>query len=210
MEGTPSEFTGSITMLLRRAREGDRQAEASLIERVYPELRRIAQSMLSTHYRPTTGAGDGTGLVHDACCRLLEREQLTAQDRKHFFFLLGRAMQDELTEQARADMAQKRGGSHQQVEMDPSLISSSAASCGESMEVREAIERLRVIDPDGARVAELRCLMGLSLESTAATMGSTVPVVRRHWKYAKAWLKDHMSGEGGAGFGPDPDSASKT
>jgi RNA polymerase sigma-70 factor (ECF subfamily) len=199
-----NDLTGSITLLLRKARTGDRAAQASLMDRVYPELRTLAQSMLSGKYRPT-GTGEGTGLVHDACCRLLQREQLDAEDRRHFFFLFGRAMQDELAEHARSDLAQKRGGHHTHVTLDNVQVEATGAGSNR-VEVREAIDKFRTIDPEGAAVAQLRCLMGLSLDSTAAAMGLTVPIVRRHWKYAKAWLQVHLSEVGHGAITPDPDS----
>lgn len=204
MDPGAEDLTGSITLLLRKARGGDAAAQASLMKRVYPELRQLAQSMLAGRYRPQA-ADDGTGLVHDACCRLLQREQLDAEDRRHFFFLFGRAMQDALTEQARSDLALKRGGSRPHITLDGiNVVQESTAH--ERAEVREAIERLAEIDPEGAAVAQLRCMMGLSLESTAAAMGITVPVVRRHWKYAKAWLQLRLSEGGHGAITPDPDS----
>ncbi len=181
-------------MLLRRAREGDRAAEDSLLSRVYPELRRIAQSMICDLNRMPAPT-DGTGLVNDACCRLLEREKLAAEDRQHFFFLLGRAMHDELTEQARAELAQKRGGGRRRLAIDMAGVTDQRSE-RRTMEIRDAIERFRLVDPEGARVAELRFLNGLSLEATARALDTTVAVVRRQWAYAKAWLGDYLGGGG--------------
>lgn len=209
MDEPRGDHTGSITILLRRASQGDRDAEQSLLQRVYPDLRKIAQSMLRGQHRPTTAPGDGTSLVNDACCRLLEREQLTAQDRRHFFFLLGRAMQDELAEQARSDLALKRGGDHRRVSLDPALTEHRPAP-DQNLQVREAIEKLQLLDPQGAQVAQLRCLHDLSLEATASAMGITVAMVRRHWKYAQAWLRDHFSGLHQQGVLPEPDSNHKS
>lgn len=199
MASMPSDSTGSITNLLRQARDGDKAAEDALMKRIYGDLRKIAQSMISEQRR-TAMTPDGTGLVNDACCRLLERENLTAQDRHHLFFLLGRAMRDELTEQARADLALKRGGGHRRVPLDTSVAPDHGTN-HERAEIRDAIKKLRAIDPEGARVAELRFLSDLSLEETARALNMTVAIVRRHWSYAKAWLRDHMEGDGGRGDG---------
>lgn len=203
------DFTGSITFLLGQVKAGNSAARDELMSRVYPELRRVAQSMISGLHLPVTGAGDGTGLVHDALCRLLEREQLSADDRRHFFFLLGRAMKDELAEQVRRETAVKRGGNHRRVPLDPQA-SQPADSVHNRLEILEAIEKLRGIDPDGAKVAELRCIHEQTFEATAEALDMTVPVVRRHWQYAKAWLKNHFSGHDDPGIFPDPDSQTKT
>ncbi|HRJ50432.1 MAG: hypothetical protein KF787_13340 [Phycisphaeraceae bacterium] len=203
------DFTGSITSLLGQVKAGDPAAREALMSRVYPELRRIAQSMISGQHRPVSGAGDGTGLVHDALCRLLDRERLSAEDRRHFFFLLGRAMKDVLAEQVRHDTAIKRGGDFKRVPLDPRVMGREDR-LQDRLEVHEAIEKFRGIDPEGALVAELRCVHEQSLEATAEALGMTVPVVRRHWQYARAWLKNHLGGPGASGTFPDPDTRSET
>ena len=42
---------------------------------------------------------------------------------------------------------------------------------------------------------KLRFFVGLSAEEAAEVLGVSVPTVKRHWAYAKAWLyrrmKDH-------------------
>ena len=51
-----------------------------------------------------------TALVHEAYLRLLGKEDLHVESRRHFFFVAARAMRDILVEQARAKASTKRGG----------------------------------------------------------------------------------------------------
>ena len=57
----------------------------------------------------------------------------------------------------------------------------------------EALERLTSMDPEKARVVELRYFAGLSLEETAQALGVSVPTVSRHWEFARVWLHRELS-----------------
>jgi hypothetical protein len=54
---------GDITVLLGRARDGDRGAFDSLFDALYPNLRRIAHARLASHQRSTML--NTTVLVHE-------------------------------------------------------------------------------------------------------------------------------------------------
>jgi DNA-directed RNA polymerase specialized sigma24 family protein len=41
---------------------------------------------------------------------------------------------------------------------------------------------------------KLRFFVGLSAEEAAEVLGVSVPTVKRHWAYAKAWLYRQMAG----------------
>ena len=53
----------------------------------------------------------------------------------------------------------------------------------------EALTRLAALDPDLARIVELRYFGGLTVEETAEAVGSSPATVKRHWAMARAWLK---------------------
>ena len=52
----------------------------------------------------------------------------------------------------------------------------------------EALSRLERIDPEQARLVELRYFVGLSNEETADALGLSVATVKRRWALARAWL----------------------
>ena len=43
-----------------------------------------------------------------------------------------------------------------------------------------------------AQVVALRFFAGLSLEEISRILGVSVPTVKRHWRYARAWLHKEM------------------
>jgi RNA polymerase sigma-70 factor, ECF subfamily len=52
----------------------------------------------------------------------------------------------------------------------------------------EALSRLESLDPEQARIVELRYFVGLSNEETADALGLSVATVKRRWALARAWL----------------------
>ncbi len=57
-----------------------------------------------------------------------------------------------------------------------------------------ALTGLAAEDPVAARVVELRHFAGLSIEDAATALGLSRATAYRHWTYARAWLRDAISG----------------
>jgi RNA polymerase sigma factor (sigma-70 family) len=57
----------------------------------------------------------------------------------------------------------------------------------------EALTKLESIDPQQARVVELKFFAGLTIKETAEVMGISIDMVKREWSTAKAWLSLEMS-----------------
>lgn len=183
--------SSSITELLRVVRSGDPQAREELFRRVYPELKRLAGHLLSRRAKGVAPM-NATTLVHDACRRLLERHTLDAADRREFFWVFCRAMEDEWTERARADLAIKRGGDRHRVQMtdDPAEFQPDAL---QYLDLKQALTELRQHDPGAAEVVNLRFYCAAGLEECAEILGCTLADVRRDWAYAKSWLHSRLA-----------------
>lgn len=186
-----SEHTSTITRLLDASRRGDTNAMDALFDRVYGELQQIARCCITS--TPARADLSPATLVHAACERLLAQKRLTAEDRRHFFFLFGRAMHDIVVEEARRATAIKRTPpkglkslSTEHVHMDRSTITLS--------ELERLLREFHQVDPDAAEVVRLRCLAGRSFRQTAEDLGITLAAVRAHWSYAKAWLTERVEG----------------
>jgi RNA polymerase sigma factor (TIGR02999 family) len=186
---------GTVTVLLREARGGREGAKDELFALVYGDLRALARARLAEQRRGEPL--DATGLVHAACERLLARNRLDANDRGHFFFLLGRAMHDVLVEEARAEAAQKRGGGQRKISLSELAAPSGSAATG-ILDLQEALAEFRRIDPEAARAVELRFFAGRTIEETAEAMNCTFSVARGHWEYAKGWLFERLSRDRGS------------
>ncbi len=62
----------------------------------------------------------------------------------------------------------------------------------------DALNGLARIDPQQARIVELRFFTGLSIEETAGVLGISRATVNRDWVTAKAWLFRELTAGSGA------------
>ena len=58
-----------------------------------------------------------------------------------------------------------------------------------------ALERLATLDPEQARVVELRFFAGLTVEETAHVVNRSPRTVKREWRLARAWLFRELRGD---------------
>lgn len=57
----------------------------------------------------------------------------------------------------------------------------------------DALTKLAQLDPQQARVVELRYFTGLGIEETAEGLCVSPATVKREWAMARAWLKRELS-----------------
>ena len=60
--------------------------------------------------------------------------------------------------------------------------------------LHEALDEFAKHDPLKAKLVELRCFAGLTLEEAAACLGISPSTPDRAWRYARAWLYAAMAG----------------
>jgi len=157
----------------------DDQAEA-----VYHELRRIAAAYMRRERHAVTL--QATGLVHEAYMRLAGTS-LAFNDRNHFIGIAARSMRQILVDRARARGAQKRWAGLDRVSLSETLI---GARREDDMlpALDEALTKLEQIDPEQARIIELRYFVGLGIEEAAAALGISPATLKRRFAMARAWL----------------------
>ena len=102
-------------------------------------------------------------------------------------------MRQILIERARARGALKRGGVQQRVTLDEALVAGGEQSF-DILALDDALEKLAALDPEQARLVELRFFGGLTVEETAEAMSISPATVKRHWAVARAWLARELEG----------------
>lgn len=190
--------SGEITRLLGNAGAGDADAENRLMELLYTELRKMARRQLRNE-RPEHTL-ETSDLVHQAYLRLVDGKVRNWQNRAHFFAITAHTMRQILVDHARSRQAQKRGGKDLKVSIDSvgemSLDFSAAfreQDYPKLLMLDEALSKLETLDPQQARVVELRFFVGLTEEEAAEGMGISVQTVKREWKAARSWLYREMT-----------------
>ncbi len=160
---------------------------------VYDELRRLARHyMARERAAPTLQA---TALVNEAYLRLMKEREHFWQNRAHFCAIAAHAMREILVERARARAALKRGGSRVRVSFENTPVASEQSSI-DILALHESLDHLSSLDPQLARIVELRFFGGLTVEETAGILGTSPATIKRSWSMAKAWLRNEMEKPG--------------
>jgi len=181
----PQPIEPDLTALLRDASEGDQNALDRLMPLVYGELRKIAASYLRQERKDHTL--QPTALVHEAYLRLTHQKDVAWQNRAHFFGIAAQMMRRILVDHARKRQAAKRDASAWKVAT--AEVDDGAESAPELLALDRALEELEKIDPQQAKIVELRFFGGLTVEETAEVAGISPRTVKREWRTAKAWLR---------------------
>lgn len=194
---TPS--APSVTELLHAWAGGDARASDSLVRVVYAELRRQAQLALRRESEGHTL--QPTALVHEAWLRLVDQQDAHWESRTQFFAIAAQMMRRVLLDHARSRHALKRGGGAVQVSLgdadrfgaEPGT--SPASGTQDAIDVialDDALARLAVMDPQKARLVELRYFVGLSIPEAAEALGVSTATVGREWAVARMWLRREL------------------
>jgi RNA polymerase sigma-70 factor, ECF subfamily len=178
--------TENVTLLLKRLSDGNQEEVLPrLIPLLYGELRRLASYYLRRERSDHTL--QATALVNEAYLRLVDQTQVHWKNRSHFFGVAAQLMRRILVDYARSHQAAKRGGAVTKVSLDRAMMVSEASQ-GDLLALDEILSRLAALDPQRARIVELRVFGGLTVEETAEVLGISPATVKRDWSMAKAWL----------------------
>jgi RNA polymerase sigma-70 factor (ECF subfamily) len=190
----------SVTELLRAWGAGDAQASDSLVRLVYGELRRQAGLALRREKQGHTL--QPTALVHEAWLRLGDQHDAKWESRAQFFAIAAQMMRRVLLDHARTRRALKRGGGAVQITLggadDASAAQGARAIEGTPLDavdviaLDDALARLAALDPQKARLVDLRYFAGLSIPEAAEVLGISTATVGREWAVARMWLRREL------------------
>lgn len=184
--------SGVLTQLLARWEAGERDALAELMPAVYDELRGIARHHLAGERAGHTLAP--TALVHEVYLRLGSYENISWQNRAHFFAMASKIMRRVLVDHARKRRAAKRGGAASAVTLFESRQPDGGVEEVDLIALDEALTRLEALDERQSQVVQMRYFGGLRNDEIAAVLGVSVPTVKRDWAVARLWLRRALSG----------------
>ena len=183
-----------VTGLLLAWGRGDQSAADQLVPAVYEELRRQAERAMRREGGEHTL--QATALVHESYLRLVDQRQVAWRNRAHFFAIASTIMRRILVDHARGRLTAKRGGGATQITL--AGVEAGHAHDGadevDLLELHEALEKLAVLDPDQARLVELRYFGGLTIEDTGEALAISPATVKREWALARAWLRRELGG----------------
>ena len=178
-----------ITQLLLDWSRGDQSALEALTPLVYNELRRLAASYMRRE-RPDHTL-QSTALVHEAYVRLVD-QRVEWKSRSHFFGIAAQMMRRILVDHAKQHKSAKRGSGIRPVTLDEPLLVARQPSL-DIVALDDALSALGAIEPQRAKIVELRFFGGLSNEEAAEVLQMSPATVQRQWAGARAWLYHEMN-----------------
>jgi len=176
---------GDITQLLQAWKDGRTEALEQLIPLVYPDLKRIAYSYLRRERAGHTL--QATGLVHELYLRLCNQREANWQDRSHFFTFAAKVMRMLLTDHARRNLREKRGGHNERVPLSDQLPWVDLNG-PEYIDLDSALDELEKIDKRKSQMVELCHLLGCTTEESAGILHISLATAERDLKFARGWL----------------------
>ena len=181
--------TGEVTRLLGEIGQGQKEAVNQLLPLVYDELHKLARG----YFRRERGEHtlQPTALVHEAYLKLVDQRS-PVENRGHFLALAATQMRRILLDYARKHQAARRG-SGQNVSLEDTMAIATDQGL-DMIGLDLALQKLAALDPDQARMVELRFFGGLTVEETAQIMGISPATVKRSWSSARAFLHREISG----------------
>ena len=135
-------------------------------------------------------------LTNEAYLRLVGQEDVQFADRAAFFAYAASAMRSVVVDHARARLALKRGGGDtvQRVADLPDNVNDGIRLDEDLLSLDSALSQLNDVDPQLARIVELRYFAGLSELQIAELTERSERSVRRDWQKARMFLLQMLQG----------------
>lgn len=186
--------TAAIDAALKRLQAGDKTAWQELMPLVYGELHSIARREMSK--QAATHTLQATALVNEAFVKLCRGSSMPSSQHNEFLGLAATAMRSILTDHARAKNCAKRSAPGGHVVLSDALELVIDEQWSRSpmtvLELNDLLDKLAEMDPQGAKMVELRYFAGRTVEEAAAAVGISVRTSQRHWLAVAAWMKREL------------------
>jgi RNA polymerase sigma-70 factor, ECF subfamily len=184
---------GEITQLLRRWRQGDENAGAAVVERMYQELHRIAELQMRRERQEHTL--QPTALVNELYVRLLHGASIEWSDRSHFLAVATQTLRRILVDHARKLQTARREGI--KVSIEDQFHLGVEGRDEEVCNVDEALTALARQYDRPSKAIEMRYFGGLLEAEIGTTLGVSVATVKRDLAFARAWMLKFLNSKPG-------------
>jgi RNA polymerase sigma factor (TIGR02999 family) len=189
--GIGKDVMDEITQLLQRARNGEPEQLDRVFAALYAELRRVAESRLSGGSQTLTP----TALVHEVFLTLRGNENLSLNDRRHFFACAARSMRCIVVDHARRRSADRRGGGLAPVTLQEGLFGSTDNQDSNLLCLDLALDRLDRFDARQRQVVELHFFAGLTFSEVGVLLECSDRTAKRDWERARVFLHAELESD---------------
>lgn len=179
-------MASSITQLIHSWNEGDEGSLDSLINLAYERLHKSAHCALGSY--SGFNSIQATELVNELYCHFKSFKTSDCVDSEHFFAIASCRLRQILQQRFRKSSAIKRDFG-QRIEFHELDQVSMSSHMFETLVFGDAIEKLKRIDPNVAKIVELRTFWEFSVPEILEILQLSEPTYYRRWNWAKAWLR---------------------
>ena len=181
----------TVARLMEDFRKGNKAAADSLVELLYPELRKLAAARMKGER--TEHTWQPTLLVNELYLALVKIKALgngsvADGEKAAFLGLAGHVMRRLLIDHSR--LLYRRAAKTQLHDM-PDLVHTGIENV---QFVEQLLSRLGAIDPKLRCVVEMRVFEGLTGGEIAQQLGCSPRTVANLWTFAKRWLSSELTG----------------
>jgi RNA polymerase sigma-70 factor, ECF subfamily len=183
-----------LKRLLASLAAGNAAAAEKLFPIMYDELHRLASAYMQRERCDHTLGP--TALIHEAYLRLVRPGSSSDgfENIEHFMAAAATVMRRILINHAHGKRAEKRGQGRPNLPLDDFAVTFEARSI-DLLALNEALEKLAEMDPNQARLVELRFFGGLTVEQCAEVLNMSLRSVYYEWALARAWLRAEIEGK---------------
>jgi RNA polymerase sigma factor (TIGR02999 family) len=156
-----------------------------LFSTLYGELHRMAKRELAR--RGAFASMGVTTLLHEAYLDMSGRGGACFPDEARFMGYAARVMRGLIIDHARSRMAFKRGGEFQITAINGDEIEN-PVDAKELLSISDSLDELEKVEPDLAKLVDLKFFCGFSFVEIAALLKLSVRTVQRRWEKARIYL----------------------
>lgn len=178
-----------ITLILKKSTGNLKNTCETLLPIIYDTLLDIAHTRIQHESNSHTYCQ--TDLVHEAYFKLIDIEDITWEDRSHFYAVASKCMRQILIDYARKKKADKRGGDNCAITFIGNKMGIQQQS-KELLDLDAALNKLESFDERLAAVVECRYFGEMSIDDTAQALEISASTVKRDWAKARGWLYQEL------------------
>ncbi len=159
----------------------------------YAVLHRLAGGFMQA--QPAGHTLQPTALVSEAWMRMSGSEDRVFESTQQFLGFAARAMRSVLVDHARAKARVRRGHGLTRQDATTATTTRDLNRLVQIIDVDEALTDLEGMGRRSARAAqvvELRYFFGFTLDEVAEALGESKSTVKRHWDFARVWLRERL------------------
>lgn len=167
----------TVTLLIEKWRDGDKEALDALILLVNKELYQVAQYKLAQQSPGYTL--QATALVNEVYINLIGSKNVVYENRTHFMAVCATMMRNVLVDHFRRRK--------QNVQLDESILVLAKEDL-DLLALDEALSKLAAFDERKSKIIEMRFFGGMTMEQIALVLQVSEITVKREWRRARSWL----------------------